>query len=63
MSYQPTLYTADILYTGMGLPIRDGGVVVSGADGGGGGAAQRSAGQLSAGAGSAGGPGHLAARP
>ncbi|GGQ99892.1 amidohydrolase family protein [Deinococcus ruber] len=30
MSYQPTLYTADILYTGMGLPIRDGGVVVSG---------------------------------
>lgn len=27
---QPTLHTADILYTGMGSPIRDGGVVVSG---------------------------------
>lgn len=27
---QPTLHTADILYTGMGNPIRDGGVVVSG---------------------------------
>lgn len=30
MTLQPTLYTADILYTGMGSPIRDGGVVVSG---------------------------------
>ncbi|WP_425146865.1 amidohydrolase family protein [Deinococcus sp.] len=30
MTSLPTLYTADILYTGMGLPIRDGGVVVSG---------------------------------
>ena len=30
MTATPTLYTADILYTGMGLPIRDGGVVVSG---------------------------------
>ena len=27
---QPTLHTADILYTGMGSPIRGGGVVVSG---------------------------------
>ncbi|WP_424952206.1 amidohydrolase family protein [Deinococcus sp.] len=30
MTMQPTLHPADILYTGMGSPIRDGGVVVSG---------------------------------
>lgn len=30
MTLQPTLYVADILYTGMGSPIRNGGVVVSG---------------------------------
>ncbi|MFC4455901.1 amidohydrolase family protein [Deinococcus sonorensis] len=30
MTLLPTLYAADILYTGMGLPITDGGVVVSG---------------------------------
>ncbi len=30
MTMQPTLYPADILYTGMGSPVRSGGVVVSG---------------------------------
>lgn len=30
MTTQPTLYAADILYTGMGSPVRSGGVVVSG---------------------------------
>jgi cytosine/adenosine deaminase-related metal-dependent hydrolase len=35
MTLQPTLYAADILYTGMGSPIHQGGVVVSGQPGSG----------------------------
>jgi len=30
MTLLPTLWTADVVYTGMGNPVRDGGVVVSG---------------------------------
>lgn len=36
MTLTPALYPAELLYTGMGLPIREGGVVVSGGGGAGG---------------------------